>query len=99
MIENDCLHDLSDHKRHQLLRGLPELPVDETGGEAAHECEQFCLPWTDLDDTRLEGRKGLLDHSSVVIRVMPPPSAMSTAKSVFTAGGMSSITSTPVSSN
>ena len=60
VIENDCLHDLSHHERHQLLRGLPELPVDEAGGEAAHECELFCLPWTDLEDTRLQGRKGLL---------------------------------------
>ena len=38
-------------------------------------------------------------NSSVVIRLTPLPSARSPVSSVFTAGGMRSITSTPVSSN
>ena len=40
--------------RNQLLRRLPELPVDEIGGEAAHERELFGLPWPDLEGARLQ---------------------------------------------
>src|SRR5207237_9751373 len=35
--------------RNQLLRRLPELPVDEIGGEATHEGELF---WTALAESR-----------------------------------------------
>ena len=45
------------HDRNQLLRRLPELPVDEIGGEAAHEGELFGLPWPDLEGSGLQQRK------------------------------------------
>src|SRR6516164_4544557 len=45
--------------RHQLLRRLPELPVDEIGSDAAHERELFRLPWPDLECARLKGGKRL----------------------------------------
>src|SRR2546422_8102362 len=45
---------------HKLLGRLPELPVDEIGGEAAHECELLGLSRPDLEGTRFERRKRLL---------------------------------------
>src|SRR4051812_37311307 len=85
--------------RHQLLRRLPELPVDEIGGEAAHERELFGLPRPDLQGARPQGRKGLLHQLFGRDQSDSPPSGRSPVRSVFTAGGMSSMTSTPVSSN
>ena len=55
-----CWPALSHPNRHQLLRRFPELPVDEIGSEAPHQCELFGLPRPDLQGARLEGRKGLL---------------------------------------
>ena len=79
-----CRHDLSHRDRHQLLRRLPELPVDETRGEAAHERELLGLPWPNFERTRIEGRKGLLHqllrrHQSdtVAPRQYLPPSQSS----------------------
>ena len=44
---------LSHSDGHQLLRGLPELTVDEIGGESPHQCEQIGLTRPDLDLARL----------------------------------------------
>jgi len=43
--------------RHQVPGSLPELPVDEIGGEATHEGELFGLPWPDLEGSGLQQRK------------------------------------------
>ena len=66
--------------RHELLGRLPELRVDEIGGDPAHPRQGFRLPRPDFEGARLQRRKGLFYQ-------------------LITAGGMSSMTSTPVSSN
>src|SRR5438270_4264637 len=54
---------------NQLLRGFPELPVDEIGCEATHEGKLFGLSRADFQRARLKGCKRLLhqlvggDHS------------------------------------
>src|SRR5215472_10596303 len=53
---------LSPSGRHQLPRSLPELLVDEIGGDASHQCELIGLTWPDLELARLEPCKGLFDQ-------------------------------------
>ena len=48
--------------RHQVPGSLPELPVDEIGGDASHQCELIGLTRPDLEFARLETREGLFDQ-------------------------------------
>ncbi len=45
---------LSNSDRNQLLRGLPQLPVDEIGCQAAHQRELFGLTRPNLQGPLLE---------------------------------------------
>src|SRR5271165_6711962 len=59
-VERQAPTGLAHRDWHQILRRLPELAVDEIGGEAAHPREGFRLSWPDFACARLEGCKRLL---------------------------------------
>ena len=87
-IDTPGLHRLRPD-RHELLGSLPELPVDETRGEAAHPRECFRLSRPDFDGTRVQGTEGLLhqfvsgNHAAAALGNFGPWQAMGMAQKKF----------------